>query len=103
MGRWNIHECQIYMEVLKECREKDIIRELRRALPTRVESQIRAHHLKMMRKYKTIDRILEISDRPENKKMLRTNSRICSCLTKMTKILADFPTEEQQPPIKQEN
>jgi len=51
----------------------------------------------MMRKYKTIDRILGISDRPENKKLLRINSRIGACLTKMNKILTDFPQKDKSP------
>lgn len=53
-GRWSIHESQIYLEVLKRSSGKDLIRELKKAIPSRVESQIRAHHQKMLRKYGTI-------------------------------------------------
>lgn len=49
-----MHECQIYVEILREFPEKEVIRELRKALVGRVESQIRAHHMKMLKKYKTV-------------------------------------------------
>ena len=35
-GRWSLKESQIYLEVLKNCEEHTIIRELKKAIPTRL-------------------------------------------------------------------
>jgi len=42
---------------------KNVIRELKEALPNRGESQIRAHHQKLMRKYGSIEAIITIASR----------------------------------------
>jgi hypothetical protein len=63
-----------------------VIKELKKTIPTRIESQIRAHHLKMMRKYGTIARILMVSDRKENTQLLEINQRVTECLKKTSEM-----------------
>ena len=80
-GRWNIQECQIYLEVIKNSEGKDIIKQLKKAIPSRAESQIRAHHIKMMRKYKTIEEIILISDYKSNSRLLKLqNSKLAKLM-----------------------
>ena len=78
----------MYLDVLRNCdEERDIVKELRKVLPTRIESQIRAHHTKMMKKYGSVDNILMCTDRRENKKLLEINLRVENCLKKMKDIV----------------
>lgn len=82
-GRWTIQESQIYIEVLRRYYAKDVIKELRKALPARIEYQIRAHHQKMLKKYGSIEQILLFSDHKDNKKLIRINSRLQSCMSRL--------------------
>lgn len=49
---------------------KYLVRELRMVLPNRSESQIRAHHQKMLKKYGSINNILTLVGREENFKLV---------------------------------
>jgi hypothetical protein len=49
---------------------KDILKELKKALPGRGETQIRAHHQKMIRKYGSVEQILDCLDLKENSKLI---------------------------------
>lgn len=90
-GRWTIKESQVYLEVLRKYYGKDVIKELRKALPARIESQIRAHHQKMLKKYGTIEQILQFSDHKDNKKLIEINSRLQSCLSRLKEIVSELP------------
>lgn len=64
MGRWSIYESQRYIETLRMNNlPKYLVRELRMELPNRSESQIRAHHQKMLKKYGSINNILTLVGR----------------------------------------
>jgi hypothetical protein len=76
---------------MRRCEGKDAIRELRKAIPNRIESQIRAHHQKMLKKYGSIERIIEVSGRKENKKLIGLNKRLQVCLGRLKQIEAAFP------------
>lgn len=76
-GRWTIYESQIYLDVLKKCTNtKDVVQRLREALPNRAESQIRAHHQKMIKKYGTVRKIIEMCAKCENGKMLHLSRKL---------------------------
>lgn len=51
-GRWNYLEHCVYLEaVMLKLPQKEMIREIRKFLPNRTGSQIRAHHQKMITRY----------------------------------------------------
>ena len=59
LGRWSIYESQRYIDTLRMNEHpKYLVRELRMVMPNRSESQIRAHHQKMLRKYGSVGNIL---------------------------------------------
>ena len=102
-GRWNIEECQIYLEVLKECEGKDVIKELKKAIPSRIESQIRAHHVKMMRKFGTVQKIIQVSDSKNYRKLLELHSRLQKCEQKTSKLIEHlYPPKEATFQVKYE-
>jgi hypothetical protein len=73
-GRWTLDEARIYLEVLKaEKKTKQIIKELKIKLPNRIESQIRAHHQKMIKKYDTTERIVSLLLHKKNDILLDIN------------------------------
>ena len=82
-GRWSIYESQKYMEVLKQNAElKALIKELSTVLPRRAESQIRAHHQKMLKKYGSIRDIIRVGGRSENQALTNISFRLDGSLGK---------------------
>ena len=71
LGRWSIYESQKYIDTLRMNEHpKYLVRELRMVMPNRSESQIRAHHQKMLRKYGSVGNILALAGREENFKLV---------------------------------
>jgi hypothetical protein len=71
------------MEVLKKNTDaKTLIKELRTFLPGRAESQIRAHHLKMLKKYGSVRDIIRVGGRSENEALTNISFRLDDSLGK---------------------
>lgn len=82
-GRWSIYESEKYMEVLKKNTDiKTLIKELRTVLPGRAESQIRAHHQKMLKKYGSVRDIIRVGGRSENEALTNISYRLDDSLGK---------------------
>lgn len=63
LGRWSIEESFVYLDVIKTCANtKSVIKNLCERLPKRIESQIRAHHQKMLKKYGSREKIIRCLD-----------------------------------------
>jgi NADH dehydrogenase/NADH:ubiquinone oxidoreductase subunit G len=90
-GRWTIYESEKYMEVLrKNENSKNLIKELRSVLPGRAETQIRAHHQKMLKKYGSIRDIIRIGGRSENYALTNISHRLDGNLGKFKALISQL-------------
>jgi hypothetical protein len=92
MGRWSIEESFVYLDVLKHCHHtKGIIKGLVDRLPQRIESQIRAHHQKMIKKYGSREKILECLNKDENYHLMEINRKLSSLNSKLSQLTNLYP------------
>jgi len=63
---------------------------LKAKLPNRIESQLRAHHQKMINKYGNIENILNILVRQENKDLLEINLKLSKAVTDVEFMFSNF-------------
>jgi hypothetical protein len=57
-----------------------------------MESQIRAHHQKMLKKYGSIPNIIEMAGRRENQGLLQVNKKLSCCLRRISRVVAFIPS-----------
>jgi hypothetical protein len=79
---------------------KNLIIELKKAIPNRAESQIRAHHQKMLKKYGSIKEIIRIVGREENNQLTTISQKLDTNINNFSTVIDDLEKSLNKKKIK---
>ena len=102
-GRWTPDEHKAYVEVIRmRLNKKELQRRLVEQITTRTDSQIRAHHQKMLKKYRTLEEIerTDMVDIPGMKEIVPKLDRVINLLRSLTEGSLESPAMEVDDPFK---